>query len=91
MPLWTEGETPEPVTEENPLAGLELDVLRIWKENSRKIRALHRSPGGRADVEAAVRAAVREAHVEEMRLRAQGMAMHEAQEFTRPSMWTPPM
>jgi hypothetical protein len=54
--VWTEGDEPDPVTPENPLEGLELEVLRIWKENSGNVRAAHKKDPGR--VENAVRRAV---------------------------------
>lgn len=90
--IWTEGETPEPVTPMTPLMGLETEVLRVWMESSPKLRkAYQSSPQMKQDLESAARLAVHAAHVEELQLRAKGMQQHEAEEFTRPAVWTPPM
>ena len=76
---------------ENPLVGLETSVLRNWLENSPSLRRRYdQNPAQRLDLENAVRVRVDQAYADELELRAQGMSQHEAQEFTRPSMWTPP-
>jgi len=89
--IWTEGQPSEPVTPENPLVGLEMRVLRSWLENSPSNRRQYlRGPAYRRDLENAVRQRVDQTFAEELQLRAQGKTQAEAEEFTRPSMWTPP-
>lgn len=86
--VYRDGDEPEPVTPTTPLTGLELDVLRVWKETSPLVRTTHRQAP--LAVETAVRQAVWNALVEELRLKSQGLRPHEAEEFTRPAMWLPP-
>ena len=85
--IWVEGDGPLPVTEQ-PLGGLELTVLRVWKENSPNARSAYRQNS--RHVEQAVRDSVYRALLEELRLRAQGMTPGQAQELTRPEMWKAP-
>ena len=85
-----EGQPSDPVTSENPLQGLELQVLKVWLQNSLDLRRLHQTPAGRPKVERAVRAAVDGAHEAELLYRGQGMPYEQATELTAPSMWTPP-
>lgn len=86
--VWREGDEPEPVSPASPLVGLESRVLQNWLENSRNVQQAHRRNPLR--VESAVRRAVWDAQVEELKLQSQGLQPHEAQEFTRPQMWKPP-
>lgn len=89
--VWTEGEVPTPVTPEHPLVGLETRVLQTWLENSPALKAQYEaSPRNRASLENAVRLKLGETFAEELKLRAQGMTQEQAEEFTRPAMWTPP-
>ena len=83
-------EVPEPVSPTSPFEGLETKVLRVWMENSPSLRRAHRDPASRNQVENAARLAVHEALLTELTLRSQGMAPEQAQEWTRPAMWTPP-
>jgi hypothetical protein len=78
----------EPVTPDNPLVGLETEVLKVWLENSPALTRLHKTDPLR--VETAVRQAVDAALDQELMLRAQGLPIHEAQEQTRPVIWKPP-
>jgi len=57
-------ETPEPVTSETPLEGLETQALRVWLDSSRAARKAHQANPQR--VEQAVRQRVHAAHVEEL-------------------------
>ena len=87
----TIGDPPEPVTPENPLSGLEIDVLRNWLENSPPLQKRYvASPANRSNLENAARLAVRAAWEQEMQLRANGLTLDQAREHTRPPMWTPP-
>jgi len=87
----TEGQQPEPVTSESPLVGLETLVLKTWLENSPDLRKRYRqSPANRSDLENAVRLKVDQTFQDELNLRADGMTQEQAEEFTRPAMWTPP-
>lgn len=89
--LWTEGQQPEPVTPENPLVGLETTVLKNWLENSPELQGQYQaSPENRLDLENAVRLSVESAFGKELQLRAQGLTPEQAEEETRPAMWTPP-
>jgi len=82
---------PEEVTPENPLFGLETRVLKTWLENSPSLRRhYHQSPEKKLDLENAVRQSVNLAFGQELLLRAQGKTQEEAEEQTRPLMWTPP-
>jgi hypothetical protein len=91
MLIMSEGDVPNLVSQDDPLVGLETRVLTVWLENSPSLRRLYGSgQPGREDVENAVRPAVHQAHYQELSLRAQGMTIEQAQEFTRPAMWTPP-
>jgi hypothetical protein len=82
---------PEPVTPENPLVGLETLVLKTWLENSPSLRRQYnRSLANRLDVENAVRLRVEATFQQELELRCDGMTQEQAEEFTRPAMWTPP-
>ena len=85
--LWQEGDQPEPLSD-LPLQGLEIRVLANWMENSRNVRLAHQKTPEL--VESAARMAVWQALTQELQLRSQGMAPQEAEEFTRPAMWTPP-
>lgn len=85
--IYRETDNPEPVTPENPLEGLETEVLKVWSQTPAVKKAHQQNP---QMVETAVRQAVFDALAEEARLRADGKAPHEAQEFTRPAMWKAP-
>ena len=84
--IQTDSDHPESVTE-TPLEGLETEVLKVWLQTP-KVRKAHQA--NPTMVEQAVRRAVFDALAEEARLRAEGKAPHEAQEFTRPQMWQAP-
>lgn len=86
--IYQNGETLEPVSPEHPLEGLETQVLSVWLENSPSLRKAHQANPTR--VEEAVRQAVAAALAREAQLRAEGLAQHEAEEFTRPDLWKPP-
>jgi hypothetical protein len=89
--LWREGQPPEPVTPSNPLVGIELLVLKAWLESSPRLRqAYHSSPRKKHGLESAVRAVVEEQRVAELKARASGLTLEQAQELTKPAMWTPP-
>jgi hypothetical protein len=89
--LFTEGQKPKPVSVRNPLVGLEEQVLDVWLRNSPSLRVRYRkSAQHRDNIENAARLAVWEAFAQELDLRSQGLSPEEAQEFTRPAMWTPP-
>ena len=89
--IWSEGDSPPPVDERNPLGPLERRVLNNWLENSQEYRAAYqKNPAAAKVIEQAVRLAVHEALVQELHLEADGMNRLEAQELTRPAMWTPP-
>jgi hypothetical protein len=89
--LWREGDPPEPVTPSNPLVGLELQVLKVWLENSPKLRkAYHLSERNKRVIQNAVRQAVERQRGEELGHRADGLSFDQAQELTNPAMWTPP-
>jgi hypothetical protein len=67
-------------------------VLKNWLDNSPLLRKAYRSSlNNRAIVENAVRLKVAETLDAELLLRAQnpGLSVEEAQQFTRPAMWTP--
>ena len=90
--VWTSEQRPKPVTPENPLAGLETSVLKIWLANSRRLKkAYQASDANRQRIESEVRESVETAYRQELLMRAQGLSQEEAEEFTRPAMWTPPM
>src|SRR5438874_11433974 len=89
--VYTEGDHPDPVTPENPLVGLETLVLKVWLENSRVLRKAYRLVPNRTVIENAAREAVFNAIVSEMRYQAQGLTFEQAQELTRPAMWTAPI
>jgi hypothetical protein len=84
---WTDSDRPTPVSSANPLVGLETSVLKTWLGNSRPLRQAHASnPTNRLLIESAVRQAVFDPHVAEMKYRAEGLSLEQAQELTRPSM-----
>jgi hypothetical protein len=90
--LYDPNAPPELVTPENPLVGLETRVLKTWLENSTQLQKRYRqSPANRLDLENEVRRRVNLAFGQELVLRAQGKTPEEAEEFTRPPMWTPPI
>ena len=89
--VYTEGDHPDSVTPENPLVGLETLVLKAWLENSRVLGKAYRLVPNRTVIENAAREAVFNAIVSEMRYQAQGLPFEQAQELTRPAMWTAPM
>ena len=89
--VWTEGQSPNPVTPEHPLVGLETLVLQTWLDNSPPLRQQYEaSPANRVSLENAVRGRVEATFAEELKLRTQGLSQEQAEEFTRPAMWTPP-
>ncbi len=88
--LWTEGDRPDPVTPENPLEGLELQVLQTWLRNSRELWTAYQVPANRKATEEAVREAVDQQRVQELTYRAEGLTFDQARELTTPRMWTPP-
>ena len=92
--IWTEGDLPDPVTSDNPLVGLETRVLRTWLDNSPQLaKAYQMSPAHRSDLENAVRLRVSATFAKELQLRAapSSLTVEQAQEQTRPAMWTPPI
>lgn len=89
--LWREGDRPPKVTAEDPLAGMEIEVLETWTEESQEVRNLMQTDHGRRMVENAVRLRVFEALAEELKLRSKGAKTLDAQEQTRPGMLTPPI
>jgi hypothetical protein len=86
--VWTSEDPIDPVTDNNPLVGLETTVLQVWRENSPTVRAAYQADPRK--VENLVRARVAAALDRELELRAEGVAQHEAEEQTRPAMWLPP-
>lgn len=89
--LWQEGDQPEPVTPENPLVGIEELVLKAWLESSPRLQKAYRlSPRNKHALENLVRVRVEEERVAALHLRAQGMTFEQAEEVTKPAMWTPP-
>jgi hypothetical protein len=89
--VWDPSRPIERVDSKNPLVGLETRVLQVWLENSPSLRRQYaRSPAHRLDVENAVRVSVATAFGQELELRARGLSQEQAEEFTRPAMWTPP-
>jgi hypothetical protein len=92
--IWTEGDLPEPVSPDHPLVGLERRVLQTWLDNSPSLaKAYQMSPQHRSDLENAVRLRVDAAFTKELQLRAapSNLTVEQAQEQTRPAMWTPPI
>ena len=88
--IWTEGDQPEPVSEVS-LEGFELTALKIWLENSPTLRRAYRtSLEHKAAIDQLVRDAVFDQDVAELKLRANGVPQHEAEDQTTPAMWTPP-
>lgn len=85
--IYRETDEPQPVTAENPLQGLETEVLKVWKQTPNVAKALQENP---TSVHSAVRRAVFDALRQEAEYRAQGLNQQEAQEFTRPAMWKAP-
>jgi diguanylate cyclase (GGDEF)-like protein len=62
-----------------------------WLENSPILeRQYQQSPQTEATSKTLVRLRVHQAFAEELQLRAQGWTVEQAQEVTRPPMWTPP-
>lgn len=89
--LWQEGDKPEPVTPFNPLVGIEVQVLKVWLENSTRLKkAYHCSPRNKRAIENLVRTRVHEEFLAALHLRARGMTVEQAEEVTKPVMWTPP-
>ena len=89
--VWQEGDRPEPVSPEDPLSGMEVVVLQNWLENSPDLRRRYQqSPTQRLDIENAARLAYFAAWSQALQLRASGLTLEEAQEHTRPALWTPP-
>jgi hypothetical protein len=86
----TQGDQPDPVTPDNPLVGLETQVLQVWLQASPALERAYQHPPNRPVLENAVRAAVEQARVAELKYRAEGSTLEQAQELTRPAMWTPP-
>jgi hypothetical protein len=87
--IWTEGDQPEPVSQ-TPLEGLEIRVLKVWRENSPRLKRAHQNPTYREAVEQLLRQAVFDQGVAELKLRASGLSIEEAEDLTEPAMWTPP-
>jgi hypothetical protein len=87
--IWTEGDQLEPVSEV-PLEGFELTVRQVWLENSPTLRRAYRNPANRETIDQLVRQAVFDQDVAELKLRANGIPQHEAEDQTAPAMWTPP-
>jgi hypothetical protein len=72
--LWQEGDEPEPVTPDNPLAGIEVLVLKAWLESSPRLRkAYDKSPQNKHVLESAVRGRVFEEWEASLKLRAEGL------------------
>lgn len=89
--IYEEGQLPDPVSPDNPLAGLEFTVLETWLRCSPRLRAAYRRNGSnRRLLENAARLSVWEALTQELAYRAEGWTLEQAQELTRPAMWTPP-
>jgi len=89
--LWTEGDPIDPVTTSNPLAGIEVTVLKAWLESSPRLRkAYYQSPKNRHVLESLVWEKVEEQRVAELKARASGLTLEQAEERTKPAMWTPP-
>jgi hypothetical protein len=67
-------------------------VLKNWLANSRQLKkAYAASPANQNRIESEVRESVETAYRQELIMRAQGLQQHEAEEFTRPAMWTSPI
>jgi hypothetical protein len=89
--LWQPGQPRELVTPDNPLVGLEVQVLQAWLENSPTLaKAYKDNPKHRKALEQLARDRVEEARVKELQMRASGASLEEAHAESRPPMWTPP-
>lgn len=81
----------KPVSQADPLEGIEKQVLRTWLDNSPSLRKAYRSnPEDRAKIENLVRLRYVEKVEAELDLRAQGLSQWEADDQTAAIMWTPP-
>src|SRR6266571_1835432 len=89
--LWTEGDPIPPVTPSDPLVGYETLVLKVWLESSPRLRkAYYQSARNRHVLENLVRQRVWEQALAELKVRASGLTLEQAEELTKPAMWTPP-